>query len=791
MSLEDIQKAEQSAEVVKVELEAQLEQSVKRNREYEVNNEELRERLAQSERQVAQLSISEARIKETHKAEIDRLLRRANRNHHKSSPGETNSDDDVNDSSASLRLTIDRLEAELRLKSEALEQMLSESDAKSQHVKAQLADLTGKNSELAKREIRLQSEVSRLSETLDLMTAETSTMREKMVVLQKERDRALHGLEEKSNEFLKLESKADTERAKLKEEIEKVFEEAEEAMEEKKQIQEEMETLITSNNYYEKELDEKNGQLAEKQAKIHSLEQLLLQFEDVGNSKNSGAGDAIRDLNQRLESRMAENNRLESELTMARQQSLIKENERCQLLQAMHDLKADAQKLSQNLAEKSSLIKTKDQELEDLLGELKAKDEEYAKLNESLLEQTKLNEQASSLDTRKFGENAQHLEGLLKDKVAQVHKANERYNDVSMKYIAIQEDFKSSKERHARETRDMQCRINSLKQYNEKLLQLKAVQESELEDLKKTSEHKIAQLEEHTEELQLLNDAQDQHLKLDGGSKAEFAEVLNNLRKKLQQRKDERGDPIALQQELNKVKRDYDRLLRTSKQQLASLKATLRDCKIQASKLQSDTISYSKHLGVNREALKGKEHQIEKLKADLSVAFTDKETVYQENRQLKLQIESILTQANRQRSEYAASGRQIQTLKQAVIERENRIADLLSNPANAKERMLLERERTVDDLEKRIKEFQVKVTEQSSVIDSLTARLTEDSRNMGRADVRHPIDVDLVFAWIADLQAALKPIVDLTGVTLTNHAQFAEVTAKLVDSIRALSVRSI
>lgn len=790
MTLDEIMKAEQSAEVMKVELEAKLDQATKSNNEYRASNDDLRYRLSESERQVTQLSIAEARIKENHKTEIARLMRRSN--NMQTSPGKSNEGDDAENNVETLKMIINRLETDLESKSASLKAALEDSELKTQHLKAQLLEITGKNQSMEIAEGNLRAEMDRLSETVDLMAAEASTMREKQVILQMERDKSVHALEEKSNDFLKLESKADTERARLREEIEKVFEEAAAAFEEKKGIQEEMETLQASNRYYQKELDEKNLYLADQLSKIQSMELLLLQFEGVNGSENVSAGETIKDLNRKVELRMAENKRLESELTEAKQRAIIKDNEKCQLIQAMHDLKVEAQRLSQSVVEKNSLLKSKEQEIDELFNELRCKEGECSKLRANIDSQAQEKTQTGSLNNRRLVERVDQYEGILKEKVAQVHKANERYNDVSMKYVAIEEDYKSCKERHARETRDMQARINSLKQYNEKLLQLKDSHENELDDLRKTSEGKITQLEERVEDLQTMADALEEQMKLDGGNKAELANSMSSLRRSLQERKDARGDPIALQQEIKKLKLDYNGKLKISKKQLVSLDATTRECKAQVKKLNDSILSFSKHLAANRESLKGKEHQIEKLKSEVSVEITHKETVVHENRQLKHQIESILAQANQQRSEYAASGRQIQTLKQSVIERENRIADLLSDTSNSKDRMIVQYRDLTTKHENQINDLQSQVKNNQSIIDSLSARLTEVTKVDGQAvdtQVRNVIDSDLIVAWISDMQKALKSMFDMPEVKLMNTSQFKEISSRLVDYIRRISVK--
>lgn len=800
MSLEEIMRAEQASDAAKVELEARVEMLLKELAEESARTAAISEQLRESENKREHLEAAHKRLKESHKDEITRLLSRLqSQSSGEISPVGENEDFSkergcIKDNFVSLKFSIEQLKQELLSRESIFQEQTKDSEAKIGNLKNQIHELTEKNSQANHESDKLRKHILKYEETIELMNTEASTWRDKLKVLENEklyaeedRNKAYHTLELKENEFLKLESKFATEMAKVAEEIEKSFEEAEKAYSDKKAMQEELETLQTSTSYLNTQLEEKNFEITALQAKVVSLEQLLLKFEGVNETDTGSNSETVRQLNQKLEEQMAANQRFQHEIVQAKQQLMISENSTCQFKQTIHDLMSEGHRLSQRLSEAETEIQDKDREIEELVAELKQLSDDHGILQEEYAKlQTKLSSLGES-ENLYSSKKVQELERLNTSRVNEIVHLNERIHSLTLKNSAFEQENQTLKQSSTREIHDMQSKIRSLKEQNNMLIDIKKEKELEISNLTKETDHQISLLKERVEDLNTMCESLEHVQAMDNPSKSELAEQITILRKKLQERKDAKGDPIAMAQEIKQLKNELNKRTIHNKKLLESNNQLVNQYSTEIARFKRMLTDNSKHLGVNQETLKAKQVEIYRHKEEIRLLNDEKMGYIEEIRSLRNQIQMAMHQNNWPNESHNYFMKEIQVLKQLLADKERMVADLTSESAHSKDRVINQYRQHLEQAQHQLKQLEQENLGKQRSIGVLKARLIDLGKQfnvpidpMMKEDYN---DRDLIYKSFCDIIEAMKLLKEFS-----NDESYIE---RAPEDIKSMSIRLI
>jgi chromosome segregation ATPase len=812
MSLEEIMKAEQTSDAAKVELEARIATLSKELTHANSRANNLAEHLADSESKRAQQEGAHKRLKEQHKDEVTRLLCRIQSSSlGRESPSmnqdgkEAGERDTIRDNVVTLKYSLDQLKEEIQTRENNYQELLKESESKILGLKSQLSELVEKGSLVQGENEKHLRSVTRYEETIELMNAEASTWREKLRVLETEKNmaieeelKALHALEMKNNEILRLESKFSTEMAKVAEEIERSFDEAEKALSEKKAMQEELETLQTSTSYLNNTLEEKAKEITDLQAKISALEQLLLKFEGVTESEKGPAAENVKQLNLRLEDQSALYQRTQQELLLARQQLIISENSACQFRQTIHDLMAEKQKLGHRLAEAEAELNDRDNELDELSADYKQLSEEHANLRESheqlIAKTAQAQQEVENIQTTK---KIQELERLSTQRVSEIMQLNEKIHIASVKNATLEQEYQTLKQSSSRESHEMQSKIRSLKEQNNLLIDIKKEKENEISKLTAETNMEISLLKEQIEDLNLMCESLEQVQAMQGDARAELGEQMKQLRKSLQERKDAKGDPVAMAQEIKQLKADLNKRAFHNKKLIECNNKLVNQFTEEISRMKRRMNENLKHLGVSQETLKAKQIEINRHKEEIRLVNDEKLDMLEEIRHLRNQLQMAVHHHNHLKDSYGLSLEEIQELRNALAEQERRVSDLASGHPHAKEGLLAQYKKSLDDSKKQISQLEKEVTFKENSMHVLKERLADLSKKFNipvdTSLLNEKLDRDHLYKCLCDILNALKLLRDFGNDDLRIERSPEEVkhlTSKMVETIRDLSVES-
>lgn len=799
MSHDEIMQAERVSEAAKVELEARVEALEKKLSEETKKGARLSEQLHEADLKREQAELGEKRYKE----EFSRMMSKLQSRGKVSGEQGAENSEEGKESMMALRFELEQLTRELQAKESTFQSALSEAENKISSLKAHVSELGERNDSLVQENDRLRKATSRFEETIELINTEAATWREKLLVLENEKrnaiERALeaqHMVELKENEKLKLESKYSTELAKVYEEIERAFEEAEKAVSERKSMQEELETLQTSTSYLNNQLEEKMQEISDYQAKISSQEQLLLKFEGVSETETDNTSETVRQLNQKLEEQMAQNQRLNHEVLQSRQHLIIVENSACQLRQTIQDLTTEAQRLKQKLSETESEISNKEREIEDLASELKQESESLSQLREEF---NKLSAKGAvhqnETDNVHHSKKIQMLEMVNSNRINEIIQLNEQLRIAKVQKSTMEQEYQALKQSTSRECHEMQSKIRSLQQQNNLLIDIKKEKEMEISKLRSEAEKEITILRDEIDDKRMMCETYEKVDSTDNPAKAEMKEMMAHLRRQLEEKKDAKGDPIAMAQEIKQLRAELNKrtlhnkkLLDMSNQQMNQLNNEMARLK----RLQTES---SKHLGVSQETLKAKQVEINRQKEEIRLLTEEKMGYAEEIRGFKNQIQMAINQNNWPNESHNYYIKEIETLRQCLAEKERRINDLVSDNSNAKDRMIVQYRQSLEDAQKKISKLERDLIAKERAVHALREQLVELSKQFN-IPVDHSAfaisnDRDFIYKCLCEVVNSMSLLKEFSSdepYIERSHEEIKNLVVRLTSAIKSISV---